>query len=239
MNLKTSQRKIAVLAIAGAAALLAAAFPAAAQPTNTTDFASFQVIAQRNIFDPNRVPHSHPNPSRALERVIDSFSLVGTMSYEKGSFAFFDGTSPDFRKVLEQGGDIAGFKITALAPKSVTLLSGTNETVLQVGSQLRRDDEGHWAASTEPASYTSTGNSYATGSGRHHRRHDGSARSSLSATSTTVADSSKTEDSSITDFEADTNAPDASALSGGGANDALARLMQRRVQEEQRLGSGQ
>jgi hypothetical protein len=239
MNLKTSQRKLSVRAIAGAAALLAAAFSATAQPTNATDFASFQVIAQRNIFDPNRVPHSRPSSSRDSERVADSFSLVGTMIYEKGSFAFFDGTGPDFRKVLEQGGDIAGFKITALAAKSVTLLSGTNETVLQVGSQLRRDDDGHWAASAEPASYSSAGNSYATGSERHHRRRGGSARGNFSATSTTVADGSKTEDSGTADFESDTNAPDASALFGGGANDALARLMQRRAQEEQRLGSRQ
>ncbi|MGA3284979.1 MAG: hypothetical protein ABSD57_11045, partial [Verrucomicrobiota bacterium] len=118
MNLKASQPKPVVPAIVGAVLLLAAAFSAAAQPTNATDFAAFQIVAQRNIFDPNRVPHSRSNSTHAAARVVDSFSFLGTMSYEKGNFAFFDGNSPDFRKVLELDGDIAGFKLTTLAPKS-------------------------------------------------------------------------------------------------------------------------
>jgi len=239
MNLKMSQRKSAVPAIAGAVALLAAAFSAASQPTNGTDFASFQVISQRNIFDPNRVAHTRFNSSRAGARVADSFSFLGTMSYEKGNFAFFDGTSPDFRKVLELDGDIAGFKVTALAPKSVTLLSGTNEMVLPVGTQVHRDDDGHWMVSTEPASYSGAGNSSAAGSGRHRRRQEGSARNNPSAISTSAANNSPADDSTTTDSGTDTNAPDASTLSGGGANDALTRLMQQRAQEEQQLGPGQ
>jgi hypothetical protein len=239
MNLKMLQRKFAVPAIAGAVALLAAAFSAAAQPTNATDFASFQIVAQRNIFDPNRVAHARFNSTHAGARVTDSFSFLGTMSYEKGNFAFFDGTSPDFRKVLKLDGDIAGFKVTTLAPKSVTLLSGTNEMVLPVGTQVRRDDDGHWVISTEPASYSGAENSPASGSGRHHRRQDGSAQTNLSTISTTTADNSQPDDANTTDSGTDTNAPDASAPSGGGANDALTRLMQQRAQEEQQLGSGQ
>jgi hypothetical protein len=238
MNLNLTQRKFAGPAIAGAAALLAAAFSVAAQPTNGTDFASFQVISQRNIFDPNRVPHTHYNATHTA-RVADSFSFLGTMSYEKGNFAFFDGTSPDFRKVLELNGDIAGFKVTALASKSVTLVSGTNEMILPVGTQVRRDDDGHWAVSTEPASFSGAGNSHAAGSGRHRRGQDGSARNNLSTISTTTADNSQPDDSTTTDSGTDTNAPDASTLSSGGANDALTRLMQQRAQEEQQLGQGQ
>ena len=235
MNLKMSQRKFAVPAIAGAVALLVAAFSAAAQTTNGTDFTAFQVISQRNIFDPNRVPHTHFNSSRAGGRVPDSFSFLGTMSYEKGNFAFFDGTSPDFRKVLELDGDIAGFKVTALAPKSVTLLSGTNEMVLPVGTQVRRDDDGHWVVSAELASYSGPGYSSATGSGRRHRHQDGN----FSTASTMTTDNSQADDSTATDSGTDTNAPDASTPPGGGGNDALTRLMQQRAQEEQQLGPGQ
>ncbi|MGA3283992.1 MAG: hypothetical protein ABSD57_06005, partial [Verrucomicrobiota bacterium] len=124
-----------------------------------------------------------------------------------------------------------GFKLTTLAPKSVTLLSGTNEMILPVGTQVRRDDDGHWAVSTEPASYS--------GSGRHRRGQDGSARNNLSTISTTTADDSQPDEANANDSGTDTNAPDASALSGGGANDALTRLMQQRAQEEQQLGQGQ
>jgi hypothetical protein len=238
MNLQLPQRKFAVPLIAGAVALLAAAFSTAAQPTNATDFAAFQVISQRNIFDPNRVPHTR-YPSTHAARGADSFSFLGTMSYAKGNFAFFDGTSPDFRKVLELNGDIAGFKLTALAPKTATLSSGTNEMILPVGTQVRRDDDGHWEVSTDSASYSSTGSSYASGSGRHRRQRDGSARSNASATSTLAAGNSRPDDLTAVDLETDTNTPEAPALSSGGANDALTRLMQQRAQEEQQLGSGQ
>ena len=47
------------------------------------------------------MPHGRSGYSRSAARIVDSFSFVGTMSYAKGTFAFFDGTSPDFRKVLE------------------------------------------------------------------------------------------------------------------------------------------
>lgn len=218
-------------------ALLAVVFSATAQFTNGTDLASFQLIGQRNIFDPNRVPHTRS--AHAAPRIVDSFSFVGTMNYAKGNFAFFDGTSPDFRKVLELNGDIAGFKVIALAPKSVTLLSGTNETVLPIGAQMRHDDDGNWVVSTELASYSGAGNSYASGSGRHRRHQDDSGRGNLSTASTTTVDNSQAGDTNTTDSGTNISAPDASALPGGGANDALTRLMQQRAREEQQLGQGQ
>jgi len=249
MNFKMLQRKAAVPAAAGAIALLVAAFPAAAQPTNTADFAPFQLIGQRNIFDPNRVPH-RPFSARPAPKLVDSFSFVGTMSYAKGNFAFFDGTSADFRKVLELDGEIAGFKVAAIAPKAVTLLSGTNKTVLEIGMQMRRDDDGHWVVSADTASYSGAGSSSASSSNHrfsNRRRYNGYASgwNNFATASTAAADNSPSDSSNpaapdgMVDSEIDTNAPEAARLPGGGANDALTRLMQQRAQEEQQLGSGQ
>ena len=167
MNLKALPPKLVVAAIVGAVGLSAAAFPAAAQTAGGTDFTPFQLIGQRNIFDPNRVPHVRSGYSRSAPRIVDSFSFVGTMSYAKGTFAFFDGTSPDFRKVLELGGSIVDFKVAAITPKSVTLSSGTNETILPLGTQMRRGDDGHWVISTDTASYAGMGNSFTSGPDRH------------------------------------------------------------------------
>jgi hypothetical protein len=240
MNLKISQLKPAVPAAAVVALLLATVLPAAAQSTNGLDFASFQIIRQRNIFDPSRVPHRRSSSSAA--RVVDSFSFVGTMSYAKGNFAFFDGTSPDFRKVLELEGSIADFKVIAITPKSVTMVSGTNETVLPLGTQMRRDDNGHWVVSTETASYASTGSSSASGS---RRRSTGHVRYGSFPTGSAVTTDIVQPDGSnppppdgAADTGTDVNAPDA-ALPPGGANDALTRLMRQRAQEQQQLGSGQ
>jgi hypothetical protein len=224
MNLKTSPLKPLASAIAGAVWLSATVISAAAQPTGGTDFTPYQLIGQRNIFDPNRVPHVRSSSAHATARVVDSFSFVGTMSYAKGTFAFFDGTSPDFRKVLELGGSVADFNVAAITPKAVTLLAGTNETILPLGAQMRRDDDGHWVMSTDPAAYAGTGNASTSGSSRHpHSPSDNS--------NTTVPDGA-------TDSGTDTVAPDTSSPPAGVANDALTRLMQQRAQEEQQLGQG-
>jgi hypothetical protein len=70
------------------------------------------------------------------------------MSYGKGPFAFFDGSSSDYRKALKPEDSIAGYKVTEIGLKSVKLKSSTNEVELAVGSQLSREDGGDWHAST-------------------------------------------------------------------------------------------
>jgi hypothetical protein len=245
MNLKMSQRKCLVAPAFVLAAWMAVTFSTVAQSTNTMDYSSFQIIGQRNIFNPNRTPHARYNSTRSA-RVADSFSFVGSMSYAKGNFAFFDGTSSDFRKVAKVDDDIADFKVIAIGLSSVTLLSGTNEMVLSIGMQMRRDDDGQWTVSTETASYSGTGNSPASESrGRSsNRRRSNSTRNNSSITS--AADNSQVDDANasapddMSSSDAETNSPETTTSPpGGGANDALTRLMQIRVQEEQQLGQGQ
>jgi len=211
--------------LAVAALAMTGGFAVRAQQTNRASeagFSSFQVISERNIFNPNRTAR-HKRGNRA-QPVADAFALVGTMSYAKGTFAFFDGTSPDFRKVLELDGSIADFKVAVITPKSVTLLSGTNESILPLGTQMRRGDDGHWVVSTDTASYAGMSNSFTSGPDRH-------SQSSSDNSNATVPDGA-------TDAGTNMGAPDTSNLPGGGANDALARLIRQRAQEEQQLGQG-
>jgi hypothetical protein len=239
MNLIALPPKPVARAIIGAVWLSAAVFSAAAQPANGTDFTPFQLIGQRNIFDPNRVPRVRT--TRSAPHVVDSFALVGTMSYPKGRFAFFDGSSPDFRKVLQLDGSIADFKVAAITPKTVTLLSGTNETILPLGIQMRRDDDGHWIVSADTASYASTGNSPPDrrSSDRRHANSSGSDGDNSPMTSAENTDNSgMAAQGGTNDPGTGLNAPGAANLPGGGANDALTRLMQQRAQQEQQLGQG-
>lgn len=119
-------------------------------------YAAFRIIVDRNIFDPNRYARHVDSGPRRPTTVIDSLTLVGTMSYEKGTFAFFDGTSSDYRKALKLNDLIVGYKVTKIAPNSVTLVAGTNQVDLGVGMQLRREDHGPWRVSNQPASYAAT-----------------------------------------------------------------------------------
>ena len=103
--------------------------------SNTTDYDSFQIIVQKNIFDPDRHPH-WPNPF-PRERGVPTFSLAGTMSYRKGMFAFFSGTSDDYQKVLQQGGTIAGYTVTNITFDGAQLLSSGKTVDMKVGAAMR------------------------------------------------------------------------------------------------------
>jgi len=228
------------------AALMAAAVAATAQSTNLPaqlDYASFKIIADRNIFNQNRTPHEG---AARPTRVADSFSLVGTLFYAGGDIAFFDGTSDEYRRALKVGGDIAGFKVTAVTLNSVTLSDGTNQTVLKITTQMRRADDGHWSVLAEPIAYSSAGSSSGTISGRtsSSRSHSYSStrRNSTMMTSAMAANgqdnglSAPGTEEPVAEME--NNPPDASASSSG-PNSALERLMQRRAQQEQQLRQGQ
>jgi hypothetical protein len=116
------------------------------------DYSAFQLVAERNIFDPNRAPRTRV---AAQPKTTDSFTLVGTMSYEKGIFAFFDGTSSDYKKALKPQDTIAGYKVVAISSDSVKLMLNTNTLELTVGNQMRRREDGSWEKSAGSASYAS------------------------------------------------------------------------------------
>jgi hypothetical protein len=84
------------------------------------------------------------------------------MTYEKGTFAFFDGTSSEYKKALKLTDSIAGYKVTNIAPNGVKLAAGTNELDLSVGAQLRREEDGPWLLSSQSMSYAATAASTST-----------------------------------------------------------------------------
>ena len=134
-----------------AALAMANGFAASAQETNRasqTDFSAFRVISQRNIFNLNRTARRERNRT---QQVGDAFYLVGTMSYEKGTFAFFDGTGSEYRKILQNAGAIAGYKVVEITPTSVRLEIGGKQVTMKVGAQMRREDQAGWqlAANSE------------------------------------------------------------------------------------------
>jgi hypothetical protein len=143
-----------------AAFAAAAASSAPAQPANAAnrpDYSAFKIVADRNIFDPNRYPHTPGrHETHRQTKTADAFALVGVMSYQKGAFAFFDGSSSDYRKVLKPTDTIAGFTLVEIAPDKVRLTSGTNQFVLPVGAQLRREED-EWVLNTTAEPVSSSG----------------------------------------------------------------------------------
>jgi hypothetical protein len=120
------------------------------------DYSSFRLVADRNIFDPNRRPHIIRQPDQPIyhPRDGDYFTLVGTMSYEEGTFAFFNGSSSQYQASMKCGGIIGGYKVAAIDSDDVKLSQGTNEIALRIGMQMRREQDGTWTKSDAPSSYT-------------------------------------------------------------------------------------
>ena len=229
--------------------LAATAIAATAQ---TVDFSAFRIITDRNIFNPNRQPHSRFNTVRnsGAQQVTESISLVGTMSYEKGDFAFFDGTSPEFRKALKLNATIAGFTVAAIGTNFVKLDQGTNSALVAIGTQLRRDDAGNWAI---PDSANPVGRGRRTGWKRDYGTNRPPVEiAAVAATGTNAPattnmdvgpDSSQLESIIVIEQpndsgqSTDTPQPSTDSAPTGNPNDPLTRLMNARANEEHQLGS--
>lgn len=222
-------------ALVWSAALLLAAGPAAAQsrtnspapsnavrpaaaPAPTASFSTFQNIPDRNIFNARRAPGrttEEPPPTRR-ERTIETFSLLGTLNYEKGPVAFFEGSSASHPKSAKVEQSIGGCKITGIEQNVVRLEANGQPVELRVGYQMRREDDGPWRMfeAERPSDY---GSSYtppptpSLGSSRY-----GSASSSSRDSRFSSSSSSRTSSS----------------------GESPAESAQRRIREQDRNGDG-
>jgi hypothetical protein len=144
-----------ILSLVGTTLLCVAAEASGELATNTASpnsFESFRIISERNIFNQNRGPRSARSDSAPTRPapVIQALSLVGTMSFEKGAFAFFDGTRSDFKKPVKIGDLIAGYEVKEIKSDGVKIANETNEFEMKVGQQLRREDDAGWQLSNAP-----------------------------------------------------------------------------------------
>ena len=128
---------------------VAAAKPAPVKADTKVDFQSFHLLMERNIFDPSRSGRSRIRSAPVRQVKVDDFALLGTMSYEKGTYAFFDGNSSEYRKNCKVGETIADYKITAIESGFVKLQSTNNQTItMPVGGEMSRRDRGPWSLGT-------------------------------------------------------------------------------------------
>ncbi len=118
------------------------------------DYSAFRPIADRNIFNAGRSSRSARTGERPKQVQVDTFSVVGTISYAKGEVAFFDGSSASYRKAVKLGESIAGHKVTGITAEEVQLEAGDKKVTLKVGGQMRREDEGPWTMTTAGVSHS-------------------------------------------------------------------------------------
>ena len=139
--------------------------PPAVSPAQSFD--AFKNIPDRNIFNTRRYAGRTEAPPQTVRRdpVIESFSLLGTLDYPKGSVAFFEGSRESHRKAVKVDESIGDCKVTGIEPNLVRLEAAGKPVELKVGYMLRREDQGEWKmreaerASDYGSSYTSSSSS--------------------------------------------------------------------------------
>jgi len=193
----------------------------AASASQKMDESAFSLIAERNIFNANRVGTVRLSSRRPAR--VETFTLVGTMAYEKGAFAFFDGSSSEFTKVIKADNTIAGYKLADIFANSVKLEADGKQIDLPIGSQMRREDAGTWLMVAAPRSEDSSGRSNRSEeSGSRSNRNGDSARSRRSGDSTSGRS---------TTSESAGKAPATATPTAAEQSEILKRLMERREKE--------
>ncbi len=223
--------------------MFASTFGASAAETNglapggssRMDYVSFRMIADRNIFNPHRAkgvpnrPPQRPEPERIIQ--MDRFALLGTMSYEKGRYAFFDGSSTEFRKVAKPEDSIAGFKIAEVAPTCVKLLL-TNGQLLElcVGMQMKKSEEQGWqlAGKAETAAGTSSASTSGSSSSSSGSESEDVLKRLLEKRS---QEGVPVEAAALVPAKVEEIKP-AAAAAPGESDEVLKRLLQKREQEQ-------
>lgn len=123
--------------------------PAAAAAAPAQGFAAFQLVVERNIFNPNRVGRTREASDVKAVRT-DEISLVGTMQYDKGLLAFFDSPDSRYAKALREGDTFADFKVQRIMADRVELLRGDKPLTLKLSEQLRRPEGEDWSVRPAP-----------------------------------------------------------------------------------------
>lgn len=138
-------------------------------PPQRFDESAFRIVAERNIFNANRSGGGQVRGPSRRPTSVEYFSLVGTMDYEKGKFAFFEGSSSQLTKVMKASEVIAGHKLVEVTPDGVKLEADSKQIELAVGSQMRREDEGAWQVSETRGGFTSASSGNGDSSSRDSR----------------------------------------------------------------------
>ncbi|MEL0061334.1 MAG: hypothetical protein VW711_14350 [Verrucomicrobiales bacterium] len=183
--------------------------------------ASFKLIQERNIFDPERRKPREIRRERPVEPPREeSFTLLGTMSYGERILAFFEGTQRDWSGAVELGKEVAGHTLKEVGFDNVLLELKGETLALQVGAGRSRRGDADWETQDRGSWKGSSGGSR---SGR-------SSRSSSSSTFRPARTEGSADAASASADGGSDNAADESVIDGS-ASDILKQLMERRRQQ--------
>lgn len=205
------------------------------------EYQAFKLIAERNIFNPNRRPGLVQGPPPKVEKQskTEAFALVGTLIDGGEPLAFFDGTDAKYKKVLKPTEAIADYKVLEISIEEVRLESEGNEVKLPIGMQMKRKDADPWQLIAVTAAFDSISGSSdnrrsdsARGDGgRVDNRRSDTRRVDRRRSDTSGGQGLTSASSNETTLETSANDNQPASTSSGDADEVLKRLMQKREEE--------
>lgn len=108
-------------------------------------FEDFAPILSNNVFDAHRQDSARLDAEKERDQQrpipVDRFALVGTMHNKGQAFAFFTGTEPAFRSVIQVGQKVADHTVVSILNKAVTLSKGDASFEFAIGMEMSRQGE--------------------------------------------------------------------------------------------------
>jgi hypothetical protein len=110
-------------------------------PASPKGFDVYRVVIERNIFDPERQPMAAGAPPviEQPRKAGDYIALTGVMFDNGKALAFFSGSRSDYDKVIEVNGEIAGAKVTRIAPNGIVVDRAGKKIAVAVGQTVPFD----------------------------------------------------------------------------------------------------
>lgn len=161
----------AVLCAGAGLAPSAAAQSAAAEKPEA--FARYQIVIERNIFDPNRRPRTRAETGNTepVEQK-ETINLVGTWISNRELLAFLEGSRPEHTGASPRGAEFDGWQLTDINAGRVVIEKEGRKIEWPVGHRLERSPDGEWelggtatAVSSRPSRSSPGGRSSASGGG--------------------------------------------------------------------------
>ena len=116
-----------------------------ARSSTEPTFELYRIVADRNIFDPNRRPSQPEQLSTPEESPPpDQLALIGALVNDEGAVAFFEGSRAEYSVDVKLGETSAGLRIAEIRTDRLTLENEGRQIELPVGSGLSRLGEGEW-----------------------------------------------------------------------------------------------
>ncbi len=114
-------------------------------------FEEFQIVFEKNIFNPDRRSLSKgPITIAPPAPKVESNYLLGTLISNDGAYAFFENSGQSGDSVLKVGDDFCGRSILSINTSSIKLKEATQTIDLTVGMGLQRIADGAWTLANSP-----------------------------------------------------------------------------------------